>query len=102
MLVKYTVSEFLSAKGSFSSIEIVGKRPLKSAEIRTYIKGRNAPKIEPKTIHNEICKIYGDNYISYRLINNLIRKFSCGIDSVQDVSRSGRPRTAVTPKNMSK
>ena len=27
MLVKYTVSEFLSAKGSFSSIDVVAKIP---------------------------------------------------------------------------
>ena len=81
---------------------MVGKRLLKSAEIWTDIKGRNALKIEPKTIYNEICKIYGDNEVSYRLVRNWIRKFNIGIDSVQDVSRSGRPRTAVTPKNMSK
>ena len=75
---------------------------MKSGEIRTYIKGRNALKIEQKTIYNEICKIYGDNEVSYRLVRNWIRKFNSGIDSVQDASRSGRPRTAVTPKNMSK
>ena len=55
-----------------------------------------------KTIYNEICKIYGDNEVSYRLVRNGIRKFNSGIDSVQDASRSRRPRTAVTPKNMSK
>ena len=43
---------------------MVGKRSLKSAEIRTYIEGRNALKIEPKTIYSEICKIYGDNEVS--------------------------------------
>ena len=37
-----------------------------------------------------------------KLVRNWIRKFNSGIDSVQDASRSGRPRTAVTPKNMSK
>ena len=44
----------------------------------------------------------GDNEVFYRLVRNWIRKFDSGIDSVQDASRSGRPRTAVTPKNMSK
>ena len=81
---------------------MVGKRSLKSAEIRTYIKDRNALKTEPKTIYNEICKIYGDNEVPYRPVRNWIREFNSGIDSVQDASRSGRPRTAVTPKNMSK
>ena len=47
-------------------------------------------------------QIYGDNEVSYRVVRNWIRKFNSGIDSVQDASRSGRPRTAVTPKNMSK
>ena len=59
---------------------MVGKRSLKSAEIRTYIKGRNALKIEPKTIYNEICNIYGDNEVSYRLVRNWIRKFNSGVD----------------------
>ena len=81
---------------------MVGKRSLKSAEIRTYIKACNALKIESKTVHNEICKIFGDNEVSYRLVRNWIRKFDSGINSVQDASRSGRPRSAVTPKNMSK
>ena len=79
-----------------------GKRSLKSAEIRTYIKGRNALKIEPKTIYNVMCKIYGDNEVFYRLVRNWIRKFNSGIHSVQDASRSGRPRKAVIQKNMSK
>ena len=52
--------------------------------------------------YNEICKIYGDNEVSYRLVRNWIQKFYSGINSVQDYTRSGRPRTAVTPKNMSK
>ena len=43
-----------------------------------------------------------DNEVSYRLVRNWIRKFNSGIDSVQDASRSGRPRSAVTPKSMSK
>ena len=81
---------------------MVGKRSLKRAKIRTYIKGHNELKIEPNTIYNEICKIYGDSEVSYRLVKNWIRKFHNGIDSVQDASRSGRSRTAVTPKNMSK
>ena len=81
---------------------MVGKRSLKSAEIRTYMKGRKALKIELKTIFNKIWKIYGDNEVSYRLVTNWIRKLNSVIDSVQDASKSGRPRTASTPKIMSK
>ena len=75
-----------------------GKRSLKSAEIRSYIKGRNELKIEPKTIYNEIYKVYGDNEVFLRLVRNWIGKFDSCIDSIQDTSRSGRPRTAVNPK----
>ena len=81
---------------------MVGKRSLKSDEIRTYIKARNELKIEPKSIFNEICQVYGDNEVSYRLVRNWIAKFNSGLDSIQDASRSGRRRTAVTPKNISK
>ena len=70
---------------------MVGKRSSKSAEIQCYIKGRN----EPKTIYNEIYKVYGDNEVFYRLVRNWIGKFN---NTIQDTSRSGGPRTAVTPK----
>ena len=81
---------------------MVGKRSLKSAEIRSYIKARNELKIEPKTIYYEICKVYGDIEVSYRLVRNWIGNCNGGRDSTQDASRSGRPRTAVTSKNISK
>ena len=47
---------------------MVGKRSLKSAEIRSYINGRNELKIEPKTIYNDIYKVYGDIEVFYRLV----------------------------------
>ena len=83
-------------------IKMVGKRSMKSAEIRSYIQDGNELKIEPKTIFIETCKVYGDNEVSYRLVRNWIGKFNSGIDSIQDASRSGRPRTAVTSKKISK
>jgi transposase len=81
---------------------MVGKRSLKSDETRTYIKARNELKIDPNSIFNEICQVYGDNEVSYRLVRNWIAKFNSGLDSIQDVSRSGRRPTAVTPNNISK
>ena len=77
---------------------MIGKRSLKSAEIGSYIKGRNELKIEPKTIYNVTYKVYGDNEVFYRLVRNWIRKCNSCIDSIQDTSRAGRPRTAVSPK----
>ena len=59
-------------------------------------------KIEPKTIYNEKCKVYGDNEVSYRLVRNWVVIFNSGIESMKDTSRSNRLRSAVTQKNISK
>ena len=49
---------------------MVGKRSLKSADIRNYIKGRNELKIEPNTIYNEIYRVNGDDEVFHRLVRN--------------------------------
>ena len=64
--------------------------------------GRDELKIEPKVIYNEICKVYVDNEVSYRLVSNGIKNFNSGIDSIQDTFSYGRPCISVTPKNTSK
>ena len=75
---------------------------MQSAEIRSYTKGRYELKVEPKALNNEICKVYGDNEVSYRQLRNRIEEFNSGIDSIEDTSRSCRPSTAVTQTNISK
>ena len=75
---------------------------MQSAEIRSYTKGRYELKDEPKAINNEICKIYGDNEVSYQLLRNPIEEFNSDIDSIKDTSRSCRPSIAVTQTNISK
>ena len=75
---------------------------MQSAEIRSYTKGHYELKVEPKAINNEICKVYGDNEVSYRLLRNRIEEFNSGIDYIKGTSRSCRPSTAVTQTNISK
>lgn len=79
---------------------MVGKRSVHSSEIRIYIKVRHQLGIEPKTIYNEICQVYGDSEVSYRLVRNWIAKFKTGVESIKDAVRSGRKPNAVTPKNI--
>jgi transposase len=79
---------------------MVGKRSLHSSEIRSYIKVRHQLGIEPKTIYNEICQVYGDSEVSYRLVRNWIAKFKSGVESIKGAVRFGRKPTAVTPKNI--
>ena len=67
---------------------MVGRRSLESADIQNYIKGQNELKIESKTIFNEMCKGYGDNAVSYRLVRKWIGKFNIYMYSIQDTSRS--------------
>jgi hypothetical protein len=56
-----------------------------------YINVRHQLGVEPKTIYNEICQVYGDNEVSYRHVRNWIAKFKTGLESIKD---------AVTPKNI--
>ena len=47
-------------------------------------------KLNPK-LSNEICKVYVDNEVSYRLVWNGIKNFNSGIDSIQETFSYGRP-----------
>jgi hypothetical protein len=55
--------------------------------------------IEQKTIYNEICQVFGDSEVSYRLVRNWIPKFQTSVESIKEAVRSGIKPTAVTPKN---
>ena len=68
---------------------------LQSAEIRSHTKGRHELKIEPKTIYNEICKVYGDNEVSFMLVRNLIGKLNSDIDSIKDTYTYCRSQRSV-------
>lgn len=81
---------------------MVGKRSVHSIEIRSYIKTRHELGIEPKLIYNEICRVYGENEVSYQLVKRWISKFQSGVYAVKDAPRSGRRVSVMTPKIIKK
>jgi hypothetical protein len=55
----------------------------------------HAEKNVPNDIHRRLLTVYGDQTVDV----STVRRFSAGDSDVKDEPRSGRPRTAVTPRN---
>ena len=70
-----------------------------NTEIRSYIKCRRL-NIDSKQIFNELCGIYGPQTFSMRTVFRWVKAFKAGKFSVEDDTRSGRPKTSVTKANI--
>lgn len=81
---------------------MAGKRTSNTAKIRAYILTRMKLGLCARDIYIEICGAYGCNEVSYRTVARWISKFKCGMESVKDAPKSGRKKTAITPKNIQK
>ncbi|XP_053390950.1 protein GVQW3-like, partial [Mercenaria mercenaria] len=75
---------------------MVGKRSVKAAEIRGYIKTRCQLGVSAKEIFNELCVVHGQNEVSYATVTRWIKKFRSGCDSINDAPKSGRPCSATS------
>ena len=53
-------------------------------QIRSYIKNRCILSIQAKDILNEICRVYGNNELSFSSVTRSCNKFKSGADSVED------------------
>ena len=69
-------------------------------EIRSYIKCCIRLNIDSKQIFNELCGIYGPQTISMRTVFRWVKAFKSGKISVEDDTRPGRLKTAVTKANI--
>ena len=69
-------------------------------EIHSCIKCRIRLNIDSKQIFNELCGIYGPQIISMRTVLRWVKAFKAGKFSVEDDTRSGRPKTSVTKANI--
>lgn len=81
---------------------MVGRRAEKSVQIRSYIKIRHELGLKARAIHNEICRVYGANEVSYRTVDRWISKFKSGQQHIEDSARPGRKCSVVTPKIIEK
>ena len=69
-------------------------------EFRAYILIRHKIGLTPIEIFNELQLAYADNSPSYVTVTRWITRFKGGTEDLQDLERSGRPITAVTPSNI--
>jgi len=66
---------------------------------RCVIEFLHAEKNAPNDIHQCVLNVYGDQTVDVSTVRWWVARFSSGDSDVQDKPRSGRPRTAVTPRN---
>jgi len=67
---------------------------------RCVIEFLHAEKIAPIDIHRFLLNIYGDQTVDVSsIVRQWVAHFSSGNDGVKGKPRSGRPCTAVTPRN---
>ena len=79
-----------------------GKRTNNLLEIRAYIKGRSQLSIKPVDIHGEVCDIYGEDQMSYRMICRWLAKFRRGQEQLKDATHTDCPATMTTKSNIEK
>ena len=81
---------------------MVGKRSPFTDQIWSYIKNRCILGIQAKDIFNEICRVYGNNELSFSSVTRWCKKFKSGVDSVKDAPHAHCPKTATSPKMVEK
>ena len=94
--LKTELKLFLLQFGLLSSVVIDTRKHRNVAKIRGYIKVCCKFGLNVKSIHDEICIVYGDKQMSFSKVQRWFTKFSSGQESVKDAPYSGRPRSVVT------
>ena len=80
----------------------MGKGLLSLTKIRSYIKNRCILGIQAKDIFNEICRVYGNNELSFSSVTRWCKKFKIGVNLVEDAPHARRPKTATSQKIVEK
>jgi len=66
---------------------------------RCVIEFLHAEKIAPSDIHHRLLSVYGDQTVDVNTVRQWVVCFSSGDRDMKDKPCSGRPCTAVTPRN---
>jgi len=66
---------------------------------RCVIESLHAEKIAPNDIHRRLLNVYRDQTMDVCTVRRWVARFSSGSSDVKDKPCSGRPCTAVTPRN---
>ena len=80
----------------------MGKGLLSLTKIRSYIKNRCILGKQAKDIFNEICRVYGNNKLSFSSVTRWCKKFKSSVDSVEDAPHTHCPKTATSQKIVEK
>jgi hypothetical protein len=67
---------------------------------RFYIKVRTALNIQPKSIHDELYSVFGDQAPAYSTVAKWSKCFREGREDIEDQPRLGRPVTETTSENI--
>jgi hypothetical protein len=59
----------------------------------------HAGKVARSDIYRRLLNVYGDQTVNVSTVRRWVVRFSSGDSDVKDKPRSGRPSTAVTPRN---
>jgi hypothetical protein len=59
----------------------------------------HAEKIARNDINQRLLRVYGDRTVDASTVRRLMARFNSGDSELKDKPRSGRPCTAVTPRN---
>ena len=81
---------------------MVGRNVENAKEIRAYIKTRALLSKASQDIYADICIVYSSNSMSFSTVCRWVRKFSAGVESVTSAPKSGRPKSASSPKIVEK
>ena len=71
-------------------------------KIRVYILTRLQLGLGACNIHNEICGVYGCNEVLYGQCARCIYNFKGRLLLIKNAPKSGRTKSAITPKNIHK
>ena len=81
---------------------MVGRSVDKKDEIRAYIKARSKLGCSLKKLMTEISTAFGPSCVSYDTVRRWKKKFESGVESIKNIPKSGRPKSASRKEIVSK
>ena len=77
-----------------TAVKMVGRSVDKKDEKRAYIKARSKLGCSLKKLMTEISTAFGPSCVSYDTVRRWKKKFESGVESIKNVPKSGRPKSA--------
>ena len=81
---------------------MVGRSVDKKDEIRAYIKAHSKLRCSLKKLMTEISTAFGPSCVSYDIVRRWKKKFESCVESIKNIPKSGRPKSASRKEIVSK